>query len=206
MQVCQLLNHVLTSYHPHTYTSIVINHNTTSTPHKDTKNTGPSTITTLGDFTDGGNFLIWHDNNLENPPTEVEIRGKLHVFTGSQFLHANSSYSGERFSIIWFTYKAALTRQYTPDDIEKLMTLGFNLPQDPLPLKSNLNLTSLSSLRFLFFFICLCRDPQDIVVQSASFFDWDALDVDMARNRARQLLEDLVVNERPGIWASALAP
>ena len=133
MQVCQLLNHVLTSYHPHTYTSIVINHNTTSTPHKDTKNTGPSTITTLGDFTDGGNFLIWHDNNLENPPTEVEIRGKLHVFTGSQFLHANSSYSGERFSIIWFTYKAALTRQYTPDDIEKLLTLGFNLPQDPLP-------------------------------------------------------------------------
>ena len=61
----------------------------------------------------------------------------------------------------------------------------------------------------MFFFLCLCRDPQDIVVQSAGFFDWDALDVDTItrnRNRARELLESLVVNDRPGIWASALAP
>jgi hypothetical protein len=53
--VCQLLNHILMTYNPHTFTSIVINYNTTSTPHLDTKNTGPSTIVALG----GGVLERW---------------------------------------------------------------------------------------------------------------------------------------------------
>ena len=130
--VCQLLNHILMTYNPHTFTSIVINYNTTSTPHMDTKNTGPSTILALGGFShDGGKLQLWHDGNIQNPPTEVDIRGSLFVFPGSQIYHANSSYSGERFSIIWFTYKAALTRKYQRHEIDTLMDLNFNLPQDP---------------------------------------------------------------------------
>ena len=75
---------------------------------------------------------LWHDGNIPNPPTaEIDIQGKLLVFPGSQLYHANSSYSGERFSIIWFTYKAALTRKYMRRDIDMLLNLNFNLPQDP---------------------------------------------------------------------------
>ena len=93
--------------------------------------------------------MIWFDG-WEQEPTEIGIKGKLLRFSGSNRFHANAAYVGERFSIVWFTYKAALRHKHAIDEIDKFDSRGF--PYIP-------------------------AWRQDIVQPTATggFFDWDAL-------------------------------
>ena len=110
--------------------------------------------------------MIWFDG-WEQEPTEIGIKGKLLRFSGSNRFHANAAYvgerfsivwftykaalrHGERFSIVWFTYKAALRHKHAIDEIDKFDSRGF--PYIP-------------------------AWRQDIVQPTATggLFDWDAL-------------------------------
>jgi hypothetical protein len=128
-QIARLLNHVLYNHAPdHHFTSIVVNFCTHSEKHKDVKNTGSSIITALGDFSNG-ELLIWEDDTSN--PQSHDIKGRLLTFDGAQHFHQNTPYQGERWSIIWFTYKAALSFNLESSDLDFLQQLGYNLPKDP---------------------------------------------------------------------------
>ena len=126
------LNTVLRNYRPDfRFTSLVVNRNTQSQKHKDTKNCGASVIAAVGDFT-GGDLEIWLDPDSETPTT-IPIRNRLVSFFGYRNFHKNNHWEGERWSIIWFIYKSSLTRKWLATELQELEHLGFNLPQDPPP-------------------------------------------------------------------------
>ena len=130
-EISQILNHVLQSYMPdHRFTSLVVNRCTNSQKHRDIKNADmESVIIAVGSFT-GGDLEIWLDPSSETP-TVVPIKNRFVSFFGARDFHKNSPWEGERWSIIWFCYKAALNRSYTPSEIQDLEQRGFNLPQEP---------------------------------------------------------------------------
>ena len=127
-EICACLNHIMSYYRPHKYTSIVINYNSSSSPHQDKKNSGTSTITAVGDYSEGGNLLVWPDG-MSNPPRELHLRGRMQVFDGSHF-HSNTPYQGNRWSIIFFTYASSLKRIFTRGEVQMLVDLGFDLPRE----------------------------------------------------------------------------
>ena len=134
-EIALTLNTVLRHYMPDfRFTSIVVNRGTQSQKHKDKKNCGESVITALGGFT-GGDLEIWDpSSSSETPDHTIPIHNRLLTFNGSVRPHKNSDWEGERWSIIWFTYKASLSRQWLATELQDLEHLGFNLPGDP-PLK-----------------------------------------------------------------------
>ena len=133
-EISQVINHVLQSYMPdHRVTSLVVNRCTNSKKHRDINNANmESVITAVGPFT-GGDLEIWLDPNSD-APTIVPIRNRLVSFFGARDFHKNTDYAGERWSIVWFCYKAAMGRSYTAQEIQDLQERNFALPED-LPLK-----------------------------------------------------------------------
>ena len=90
-------------------TSIQVNKNFQTRPHRDSANFGPSALISFGSFT-GGLLRIWpyDDGTDEFQATPVEIRDprKLQLFDGNQ-LHGTESFQGERFTIVFFKVKGA---------------------------------------------------------------------------------------------------
>jgi len=91
-----------TKLHPHLwellkeikdFKSVCINHNTVALPHRDKNNKGESTIIAIGDFT-GGELVV--ENKV------IDIHNKFFSFNGSQKLHWNLPFVGNRYSIIFF--------------------------------------------------------------------------------------------------------
>ena len=82
------------------YTSVQFNKNQKCKKHIDGKNTGISTIIGLGDY-EGGELLIYFDGENE-PPTAVDIKGKLYEFDGSKYYHETADFTGNRFSLVYF--------------------------------------------------------------------------------------------------------
>jgi len=76
------------------YTSIQLNMNYATKPHKDKGNKGISAIIGFGDYKDGD--LIVED-------TPVCIKDRIVFFDGSLYTHSTGQFTGNRFSIVFFT-------------------------------------------------------------------------------------------------------
>jgi len=75
------------------FTSIQVNDNYLSAPHKDKGNEGISAIVGFGDYSRG-------DLVIEEHP--VNIRHQVCFFDGSLYTHETAAYDGERFSLVFF--------------------------------------------------------------------------------------------------------
>ena len=81
------------------YTTIQVNKNIVCNPHTDKNNVGLSYIIGLGDY-EGGNLMIEENEN--------DIKNKFFLFDGKK-IHYNKSFTGDRYSIIFFTHKTTLS-------------------------------------------------------------------------------------------------
>ena len=82
------------------YTSIQLNQNYQTAAHKDKGNRGTSLILGFGDY-EGGDLII------EDQPVSIHYTPVL--FDGSRLTHSTAPYSGNRFSIVFFTVDRDLT-------------------------------------------------------------------------------------------------
>lgn len=76
------------------YTSIQLNQNYPSLPHKDKGNTGDSIIIGFGDY-EKGELII--------EETPVDIKNKTIIFDGSIYVHHTAPWTGSRYSIVYHT-------------------------------------------------------------------------------------------------------
>ena len=114
-------------------TSLTINKGYAAAPHRDKGNAGPSVAVSLGHHT-GGRLIIWQQDDghsdiaaaAQAPSTCLDIAAKPHVFDGNQ-LHSVEPFVGERFSIIFFTCKAAIS---TKEPFNQFLSscLGLTVP------------------------------------------------------------------------------
>lgn len=77
-----------------TYTSIQVNENYQTLPHKDKGNEGVSAILGFGFYTGG---------ELKIEDSVVSIDKRLVFFDGSKYLHETLPFFGERYSLVFFT-------------------------------------------------------------------------------------------------------
>ena len=75
------------------YTSIQVNDNYETLPHKDKGNFGISAIVAFGDYT-GGELVI--------EETPVNIQHQVCFFDGSLYTHSTKPFGGQRFSLVFF--------------------------------------------------------------------------------------------------------
>ena len=84
---------------PIQFTSIQVNYNTISNPHRDRHNEGLTWIVGLGDYTSGRLVLA--------PGTEdeeaIDIRHNPFIFFGSEIEHSSEAFEGERISLVYHT-------------------------------------------------------------------------------------------------------
>jgi len=76
------------------YTSIQVNDNYQTAPHKDTGNVGVSAIVGFGSYT-GGNLLVEGKSYC--------IKNHLLFFDGSKLEHSTEPWMGDRYSLVFFT-------------------------------------------------------------------------------------------------------
>ena len=76
------------------FDSIQVNQNYLSQPHTDKGNRGESCIIGFGDYSNGE--LVIEDQ-------EVDIKNKLVFFNGSKSLHYTKPFTGNRFSLVFFS-------------------------------------------------------------------------------------------------------
>lgn len=74
------------------YTSVQVNQNYTTLPHKDTGNRGESAIIGFGDYSNG---------QLKIEDTPVNIKYKLVYFDGSMHEHSTLPHTGNRYSLVF---------------------------------------------------------------------------------------------------------
>jgi hypothetical protein len=103
------------------FTSIQVNVNTTSAPHVDGGNSGPSIIIGGGNYTGGrtvlwpsfdrqdstlkGHSKNWQKENMPKPPVAVDISTQTLRFDGDKTWHASETFTGMRWSFVFFTMK-----------------------------------------------------------------------------------------------------
>ena len=103
------------------FTSIQVNVNTTSAPHVDGGNSGPSIIVGAGNYTGGrtvlwpsfdrkdstlkGHSKNWQKENMPKPPVAVDISMQTLRFDGDKTWHASEMFTGMRWSFVFFTMK-----------------------------------------------------------------------------------------------------
>jgi len=81
------------------FTSVMINKNLQCKEHKDGLNTGESVMVGLGDYR-GGLLGI---RNEEGKVKLYETQHKLIKFNGSKYSHFTTDFTGERYTLIFFT-------------------------------------------------------------------------------------------------------
>ena len=82
------------------FTSIQYNKNHRAARHRDAKNTGISYIIGLGDYK-GGKLTIFDEN--EKNPVNHDIKNKFYTFDGSKYPHETCSFSGERYTLVFYS-------------------------------------------------------------------------------------------------------
>ncbi len=75
------------------YNSITLNKNILCKPHKDRGNIGNSLIIGCGNYT-GGNLVV--------DDIEYDIKGKPLIFDGSNQIHYNKDFKGDRYTVIYY--------------------------------------------------------------------------------------------------------
>jgi hypothetical protein len=89
-EILAIANHILPT--DFSYQSIQVNQNYRSNPHKDKGNSGVSAIVGFGDYTEGA---------LNVDGTDVNIRYKMVLFDGSEYLHYTQAWEGDRYSLVF---------------------------------------------------------------------------------------------------------
>ena len=82
------------------FTSIQYNKNHRAARHRDAKNTGISYIVGLGNYT-GGELIIFDEH--EKNPVKHDIKGKFNTFDGSKYPHETAPFSGERYTLVFYS-------------------------------------------------------------------------------------------------------
>ncbi len=82
------------------FTSIQYNKNHRAARHRDAKNTGISYIVGLGDYK-GGELTIFDEH--EKNPVKHDIKGKFNTFDGSKYPHETCPFSGERYTLVFYS-------------------------------------------------------------------------------------------------------
>ena len=111
-----------------------MNVNTTSAPHVDGGNSGPSIIVGAGNYTGGrtvlwpsfdrqdstlkGHSKNWQKENMPKPPVAVDISMQTLRFDGDKTWHASEMFTGMRWSLVFFTMKE-LTKVHPRSDQKK---------------------------------------------------------------------------------------
>jgi FkbM family methyltransferase len=104
-----LLNKLAESINPdHVFSTITINRNVLCKPHKDAKNNGTTMIIGLGDYT-GGELVI--------EGVKHDIHYKPLYFNGFLHEHYNETWSGNRYTLMFYSYKGAWDIKHRPEDI-----------------------------------------------------------------------------------------
>ena len=111
------------SFQAFSWTSIQLNKNTVSVPHRDSNNAGLSLVLLAGSFT-GGAF---HCESFKEPWQE---QGKMLAFDG-RAVHSSDPFSGTRFSVILFTHSSVA--QCSEADLRNLTECGFRVSAGPAP-------------------------------------------------------------------------
>ena len=105
-----LLNKLAESINPdHVFSTITINRNVLCKPHKDAKNNGTTMIVGLGDYT-GGELVI--------EGVKHDIHYKPMYFNGFLHEHYNETWSGNRYTLMFYSYKGAWDIKHRPEDIK----------------------------------------------------------------------------------------
>mmetsp|Transcript_105981 Transcript_105981/g.306526 ORF Transcript_105981/g.306526 Transcript_105981/m.306526 type:complete len:420 (-) Transcript_105981:103-1362(-) len=120
------------------FTGINVNANYAAEKHRDANNEGPSAIKAFGKFT-GGTLRYWpKDRQRPKPPLSslpasdavvMDLRRKLTLFDGN-CAHAVDKFTGERFSLVFFTTKGY--QKIGEKDKAVMKKLGFQLPTPKL--------------------------------------------------------------------------
>ena len=112
--------------------SMTLNSAFASRRHRDTNNAGPSCISAFGQF-EGGRLAYWPDDAGSTPVDDlasqqcvhVQLPGHVTLFDGNR-AHEVEAFTGERFSVVWFTTQNAWT---VPTEVtQQLAVLGFDVP------------------------------------------------------------------------------
>jgi hypothetical protein len=80
--------------------SIQYNKNHRAARHRDAKNTGISYIVGLGNYT-GGELTIFDEH--EKNPVKHDIKNKFYTFDGSKYPHETCPFSGERYTLVFYS-------------------------------------------------------------------------------------------------------
>ena len=118
-------------------TSLTLNKGYAAAPHRDKGNYGPSVAAALGQHS-GGRLAVWRQDDgvsdiavaAKSASTLLDTTERPQVFDGNQ-LHSVEPFAGERFSMIFFTCKAAILAD---DDSKKQLDqqirecTGFTIP------------------------------------------------------------------------------
>ena len=99
------------------WSSLQINKNTVSAPHRDSNNVGYSAIFLLGDFTDGDFVVEDSDHRITGPRQGMLIDGTR--------THRSLPYTGTRYSVVAFLHNSV--GDLPSDQKEYLRSLGFRL-------------------------------------------------------------------------------
>ena len=118
-------------------TSLTLNKGYAAAPHRDKGNYGPSVAAAIGQHS-GGRLAVWRQDDgisdiseaAKSASTLLDTTERPQVFDGNQ-LHSVEPFAGERFSMIFFTCKAAI--QADEDAKEQLNQqirdcTGFTIP------------------------------------------------------------------------------
>ena len=97
----------------HTFTSITINKNVKCKPHYDKRNNGLTMIIGLGDYT-GGELVILNDSHDDI----IDIKCKPHYFNGYLNKHYNNSWTGTRYTLMYYAIRGRMPIIHRPDDIK----------------------------------------------------------------------------------------
>lgn len=99
-EVFNLLKQLIYQINPtFSYTTITVNKNLECAPHKDTHNSGPSIIIGFGMY-QGGDLFI----QVENKIYRYNVHCNPVLFNGNN-LHWTEPFIGERYTIVYYTYK-----------------------------------------------------------------------------------------------------
>lgn len=92
----------------HRYTSVTINHNVSCKPHKDRRNDGTTMIIALGDH-EGGELCI--------DGIDYDINHKTHYFNGYLHEHYNKPFTGDRWSLMFYSLRRSWDIAHREQDI-----------------------------------------------------------------------------------------
>jgi FkbM family methyltransferase len=92
----------------HQFSSVTINHNVECMPHKDARNSGTTLIIALGDYT-GGELVVDDE--------EIDIKEKPYYFNGYLKEHYNKPFTGDRYSLMFYSCKKTWDIEHREEDI-----------------------------------------------------------------------------------------